>query len=273
MNLRSLFKRDQEGFSLLELVFSMAIFIVISGAAFGLLNSAQKRYQTEGQMLGSFQEGRLALDQIVRDVNDAGFPALNTFSAVVPVTKYAVTPVAWSGTYPLAPCAIGVCTTPGNFDLILEEANPDTGNIDWIHYELGGVPGCPVATTLYRGDVPKSAVLLPAAVTACTSGTMYPYATNVMNNASAAQIAQINAQYPGTFPGGAAVPIFTYTCDPAASTNGPQPCTSALALNTANNIRDVEVTLIIMTQQPDQQGGQLRLVTLNGRGRRVNPNQ
>src|ERR1700687_6436776 len=109
------FKRSQGGFTLLELLLSMLIFMIISGAAFGLLNTAQKRFQTDGQILSSFQEGRLALDQIVRDVNDAGFPAQNQFSAVVPVTNYAATPVAWSPASPVTPCAIGTCTTPGNF--------------------------------------------------------------------------------------------------------------------------------------------------------------
>jgi hypothetical protein len=41
----------------------------------------------------------------------------------------------------------------------------------------------------------------------------------------------------------------------------------------ATNIREVEVTLIVLTQQPDMQTKQLRLVTLNGRGHRVNPKQ
>jgi prepilin-type N-terminal cleavage/methylation domain-containing protein len=264
MNTQFSFKRGQEGFTLLELLLSMGIFVIISGAAFGLLNTAQKRFQSEGQILSSFQEGRLALDQIVRDVNDAGYPALNQFSAAVPATSYAATPVAWSPTYPTTPCSIGTCTTPGNFDLILEEADSTTGNIEWIHYQLGGATG----TTLLRGSVVKAAGDPLAATTA--AGVMFPYATNVMNNASAAQIAQINAAYPGTFPGGAPVPIFTYTCDTAGV---PLPCTAAGGSNAANNIRDVEVTLIIMTQQRDMQTGQLRIVTLNGRGHRVNPSQ
>jgi hypothetical protein len=102
---------------------------------------------------------------------------------------------------------------------------------------------------------------------------MFPYATNVMNNTSAAQIAQINAAYPGTFPGGAPVPVFTYYCDGPAGAIPPTPlCTAAGANNLATNIREVEVTLIVLTQQPDMQSGRLRLVTLNGRGHRINPN-
>src|ERR1700693_204815 len=96
MNRPLLFPRRQAGFSLLEMMLSISLFIIISGAALGLLNMAQKRFQTEGQVLSSFQEGRLALDMIVRDINDSGYPAANQVPAATLVTGYAVTPVAWS---------------------------------------------------------------------------------------------------------------------------------------------------------------------------------
>jgi type II secretory pathway pseudopilin PulG len=265
MNRPLLFRHRQAGFSVLELLLSLSIFIVVSGTALSLLNSAQKRFQTEGQVLSSFQEGRLALDMIVRDVNDSGYPAANQFTAVAtPVTSYAVTPVAWSPPSVNNPCAIGACgVSPGNFDLILEEFNPTTNSMQWIHYQL-------IGTTLFRGNADKGV----AGTDPFGAEVMFPYATNVMNNAPAAQIAQINATYPGTFPGGAPVPIFTYYCDAPAGAIPPTPlCTAAGANNLATNIREVEVTLIVLIQQPDMQTKQLRLVTLNGRGHRVNPKQ
>ena len=252
------------GFSLIELLLSVSLFILISGAAFRLLNVAQKSFRTEGQVLSSFQEGRLALDMIVRDVNDSGYPAANQVAAATPVTNYAVTPVAFSP--PVNPCAPGACASPTAFDLILEELDNTTNTMRWIHYQLLG-------TTLLRGTVVKGAVGTDP-LGATTGAVMFPYATNVMNNTSAAQIAQINAAYPGTFPGGAPVPVFTYYCDAPAGAIPPTPlCTAAGANNLATNIRDVEVTLIVLIQQPDMQTGKLRLVTLNGRGHRVNPNQ
>jgi type II secretory pathway pseudopilin PulG len=254
----------QAGFSLIELLLSVSLFILISGAAFRLLNGAQKSFRTEGQVLSSFQEGRLALDMIVRDVNDSGYPAANQVAAATPVTNYAVTPVAFSP--PVNPCAPGACASPTAFDLILEELDNTTNTMRWIHYQLLG-------TTLLRGTVVKGAVGTDP-LGATTGAVMFPYATNVMNNTSAAQIAQINAAYPGTFPGGAPVPVFTYYCDAPAGAIPPTPlCTAAGANNLATNIREVEVTLIVLTQQPDMQSGRLRLVTLNGRGHRVNPNQ
>src|ERR1700732_3437384 len=136
----------QAGFSLIELMLSLSLFVIISGAALSLLNMAQKRFQSEGQLLSSFQEGRLALDMIVRDFNDSGYPAANQFNVAPAVTGYAVTPVAWS---PVPnPCGVGACNSPNNFDLILEELNPTTNAMQWIHYQL-------VGTTLWRGTVVK----------------------------------------------------------------------------------------------------------------------
>jgi type II secretory pathway pseudopilin PulG len=263
MNRPLLSRARQAGFSIIELMLSLSLFIIISGAALSLLSMTQKRFQTEGQVLSSFQEGRLALDMIVRDVNDSGYPAANQVSAAALPTTYAVTPVAWSP--PLIPCGVGVCVSPQDFDLILEELDNTTNTMKWIHYQLLG-------TTLWRGTVTKGvAGTDPLAATATTvAGVMFPYATNVMNN-NPLQIPAINAAYPGTFPGGAPVPIFTYYCDVPGGP--PALCTGAGANNLATNIREVEVTLIVLTQQPDMQTRRLRVVTLNGRGHRVNPNQ
>src|SRR5262250_295195 len=67
-------KKPQRGFTLVELLVALGIFLLIAGAAFTLLSNSQQRYQTESQVLTSFQEARLGLDQMVRDINDAGFP-------------------------------------------------------------------------------------------------------------------------------------------------------------------------------------------------------
>ncbi|MDQ1404404.1 MAG: hypothetical protein QOG55_33 [Acidobacteriaceae bacterium] len=258
----SSFHARQAGFSVLEMLLSLSLFIIISGAALSLLSMTQKRFQTEGQVLSSFQEGRLALDMIVRDVNDSGYPAANQVKAATPVTDYAVTPVAWSPVP--TPCGVGVCTnSPTNFDLILEEFDPTSNTMKWIHYQL-------VGTTLWRGTVVKGVAATDPWAATTAAGVMFPYATNVMNN-TPLQIPAINAAYPGTFPGGAPVPIFTYYCDVPGGP--PALCTGAGANNLATNIREVEVTLIVLTQQPDMQTRRLRVVTLNGRGHRVNPNQ
>jgi len=238
-------KTRQRGFTLIELLTALGIFLLICGAAFTLLASSQQRYQTESQVLTSFQEARLALDQIVRDVNDSGYPP-PTYSDGTPADS-ASSPFAWYPGYPTFPgCSIGgTCVTPGGFDLIIE-TNPNRQTsitVQWIRYQLQG-------TTLSRAAVNKDSTD-PATA---TSGNFVPFVQNVVNSASQ--------------------PIFSYTCDtPAALQPQPKPCSSAGTDNSPANIRDVAITLIVATPLPDATSGAQRIVQLSGRGRRINPNQ
>ena len=270
----------ESGFTLIEMLAALGIFLVVTGAAFSLLTSSQQRYRTDSEVLNSFQEARLGLDQMVRDINDAGFPP-PSFANVDP-TKVTSAPFAWSTGYTVpTPCLIGTagggtCVTPGDFDIIIEtEPNPNdpacTPNcsVQWIRYSLQG-------TTLMRGMVPKQASHEPAVDTSA-AGVLVPFVQNVVNNSPTLQIGQLqlDAAYPAVFPGGAPVPIFQYTCDtPSAPLNSAQPCPLLGAPdNSPANIRDVSITLIVAAPLPDATTGQPRLVQLEGRGRRINPNQ
>lgn len=258
----------QRGFTLLELMVATSIFLVLCAAMFGLLQLSQQKYTNETQLSSAFQETRLAIDQIVRDFNVSGYPNVSMFS-VVPTdsSQYAISPVAWAApNYPNSSCLVGTggggtCgttpATPGDFDLILE-ANLGNG-VSWVRYQLLG-------TTLYRSVVPKTAGADPVKVTQ-TPSVMVPFLTNVMNTPPGGQITQITAQYPAMFPGGPQ-PVFQYTCDTPA---GVQPCPNAGNYGIPSNIRDVNITLIVMTRQPDLQNQRLELVELTGRGHRVNP--
>ena len=262
-------KKNQAGFTLLEMMVGAAIFLVVSGAVMALLNVSQKRYKTDTQVLGAFQEARLAIDQMTRDINDAGYPPKSQFlnPALTPASMYAQTPYAWSPGYVAqTTCAIGACTTPSNFDLIVETNvdNNNSRNVSWVRYQL-------LTGTLYRGVVVKTPGV-DAATATSQPGVMAPYVTNVVNNASAATIASLNNDYPGLFPGGAPLPIFTYYCD-LPNNAGVGLCTGAGVNNTPNNIREVGITLIVRAKGVDEQSGDIRAVTLNGMARRINPNQ
>lgn len=268
----------ERGFTLIEMLAALGIFLLVTGAAFTLLTSSQQRYRTESEVLNSFQEARLGLDQMVRDINDAGFPP-PSFANVDP-TKVTSAPFAWSPNYTVpTPCLVGpsgTCFTPAEFDIIIEtEPNPNDPacapncSVQWIRYRLQG-------TTLMRGMVPKRASHEPAMDTSA-AGVLVPFVQNVVNNSPTLQIGQfqLDAAYPAVFPGGAPVPIFQYTCDtPSAPLNPAQPCPLLGAPdNSPANIRDVSITLIVAAPLPDATTGQPRLVQLEGRGRRINPNQ
>jgi len=258
------FGRNSRGFTLLEMLVSMGIFMLICASAFTLLGVSQQRYQAESQVLNSFEEARLGLDQMIRDVNDSGYPPPNQFENILTVNPalYAITPVAWNPGYPGSPCLIGVsCNTPG-LDGMYIETNPTPqipgSTVQFIRYKLDG-------TTLYRGMFPKASGEDP--YVAIQDNQLVPFVQNVLNFASPAQIAQINAQYPNMFPGGTTVPLFKYVCD---TPTGPQDCTTAGTYGTPTNIRSVTITLIVATPTPDPQTGQIRIVELTGRASRLN---
>jgi prepilin-type N-terminal cleavage/methylation domain-containing protein len=263
-------RNRSQGFSLIEMMTATMIFLIISAAAFTLLVSSQKHYQTDSQMLNSFQEARLGLDQIVRDVNGSGYPPVNQFTfnpGSHPVSQYVTSPFAWPNYLTNPACQIGICTTPSDFDLIIEMqiTNQNCANrgVAWIRYRL-------VGTTLFRGVVCKTNSG-SADPDGGTLGSLVPFVQNVMNNAPAAQIAQYQAAYPAMFPGGNPVPIFSYLCD---TSTGPQRCASAASSdNSPANIRAVGVTLILAAPAPDAQTGRPLLVELNGAGKRMNPRQ
>jgi type II secretory pathway pseudopilin PulG len=242
--------RSDGGFTLIELMIATLLFTTIAGITFTLLLVAAA-LQGWTDYLNSRPQ-ITAMDQIARDVHSAGYPPTNSFTTVTAAANPTLVarPFAWMPAYPAVPCTVGAtCTSPTGFDLITE-ADLGTGNgVQWVRYSLQG-------TTLMRGVANKVGVDPVGA----TAGTLVPYLENVMNNATAAQIATLKATYPALFPGNAPVPIFTYTYDNGAAIQPP-------------NIREVNITLIVQSATPDPNTNRYRAVVLTGRAARINPNQ
>ncbi len=251
-------RNRQRGFSFIETLVVIAVFTLITGITFRLLDTSQQRYRMESQVLDAFQGAQIAMDQMARDIHTAGYPPLNSFASAAianaNLQNVASTPFAWSPSYPVTPCTVpaGGCTTPGDFDLIVEtDVDPQNNNgVEWVRYRLNG-------TTLERGVASKTAGADPDTATAAN---MTLYVENVMNNASGSQRATIQASYPSMFPGNAPVPIFSYSYDTGKPS---QP----------ENIREINITLIVQAQNLDPKTRQPRVITLTGRARRVDPNQ
>lgn len=263
-------RRGQKGFSLIEILVVVVVFTVVTGAVFGLLDMAQQRYKMESEFLDTFQSARLSIDQMARDIHSAGYPPANSFSgppAPAPAANLvASTPFAWSPGYPGATCVIGACTTPGNFDLIIEaDIDPQNNNgVEWVRYRLNG-------TTLERGVASKVAGGDPVAATQAAG--MVAYVDNVMNNTTVAQMNMIRSFYAGMFPGNNPVPVFAYGFENAAGCpNQPAP-PAAQVPAPPTCVREVNITLIVMSANRDPKTRQPRLVTLTARVRRINPSQ
>ena len=231
-------KHGSGGFSLVELLIGTILFTVITGVAFSLLVSSLFRYQGESTVTEAFQQANVALDQIVRDVHSAGYPPRSSFSTTVAngdSSVYAL-PFAWAPSYPATPCTVATVGTVGTCTI--------PGEYDLIlETDLGNgvqwIRYSLVGTTLMRGTAAKKPFKDPVAAT--SGDSLVPYLENVMN-------------------GSDSLPVFTYTVDP-------------LTTGTASDIRQVNVSLIVRSLQPDPQTKQFRTVTLTGQAVRFNPNQ
>lgn len=233
-------KHSNAGFSLLELLVGTILFTIVTGIAFSLLTSMQLRYQGESTVTEAFQQANVALDQIVRDVHSAGYPPMSSFNATTASsnpTWYAL-PFAWTPGYPATPCTVGgTCTVPGEYDLIVEA---DVGQgVQWIRYSLQG-------TTLMRGVAQKGGT----DPVGSTNSQLVSYLENVMNGSNS-------------------LPIFSYVCDGEPTQ---QPCNGG-PTQSPSTIREVNISLMVRSLQPDPQTHQYRTVTLNGQAMRFNPNQ
>jgi len=76
---REITSRRQHGFSLIELMISLLILTIMIGVIVQAINSATSRNTVERSKIDLTQETREFMDQIVNDLDQAGFPGLNMF--------------------------------------------------------------------------------------------------------------------------------------------------------------------------------------------------
>src|SRR5712692_4807589 len=67
-------RRQQHGFSLLEILIVVAIMGIISAGILAQMDTAQQRGYSEQVKLDNFQEARDFVDQFFRDINQIGYP-------------------------------------------------------------------------------------------------------------------------------------------------------------------------------------------------------
>src|SRR5207249_5228858 len=67
-------KTGMRGFSLIELMIVLVVLLIIAGAIFQVINLATERSSTEQTKLDMFQEAREFMDQMSRDLRQAGYP-------------------------------------------------------------------------------------------------------------------------------------------------------------------------------------------------------
>jgi prepilin-type N-terminal cleavage/methylation domain-containing protein len=171
------------GFSMLELLVSVAIITLIMGAVFQFMAQVQKRYQGNQTITESNQSARAALEVMTQEIGQAGYNSNPNPNTSQPAEN----------TYQL-PYVNGIL-----YDSSLSQSNDHTldfygdinndGNQDYVSYSLYAPPGAPSVTingvpytlyTLYRSftQLPTTTPPLPAV----TSQPAYPMVQNVLYN-------------------------------------------------------------------------------------------
>ena len=75
--------KNMSGFSLMELMIVLVIVLSISGAIFQTINMTTERSVTEQTKLDMFQEAREFMDQMARDLRQAGYPNIRDMDYTV----------------------------------------------------------------------------------------------------------------------------------------------------------------------------------------------
>ncbi len=173
MNTGSHFRRSaQLGFSLIELMVVLLILTVVMGVVFTDIANVQKRYRTEETKLDLTQEAREFLDQIVRDLRQAGYP--NT-------KQYDYNVLGANPDNDLRNSVGIVRLTP--MDIVFEGDMDGDGQVDSVRYTLTPDVGGTCPCTIRRSQGVKVAGGMPVASMPIALGGAQPttYQAEVQN--------------------------------------------------------------------------------------------
>jgi prepilin-type N-terminal cleavage/methylation domain-containing protein len=148
MNGNSRARRRQNGFSLLEMMVTVAILGIVTAGLFVQIDMAQQRAFSEQIKLDNFQEARDFVDQFFRDVNQIGYPN----SRMVDTTSALWSPALTSPLINDNRMAIGLVKIDANEIHFEGDMNGD-GVVQSIIYMINGSGSCTLC--LQRSQVDK----------------------------------------------------------------------------------------------------------------------
>jgi prepilin-type N-terminal cleavage/methylation domain-containing protein len=281
------FASQTKGFTLLELMVSMAVLLVVVGGAVNYIAIAVQRSKAEQTRVDLAQEGREFVDGFERDIHQSGYPGCDFFN------NLGSTNCTTTANYNNAALAVGLVSISYT-NLIFEGDVNGDGVVESVQYRLvdsaGNYPPtttCPC--TLQRSEVPKVAGLSAPAYTQATS-----FSQELQNIVNSGQPAA-NATYGGglniagnvLFGGGATTntahyaAVTTFKDFPLISAYDQSGNTVQLPLNNTTlagqqaltSIKSIRLTINLLgsaTSGYDLKNGVRPVVTLVGDGRRNN---
>lgn len=223
---------QQMGFSIMELMVSLAILTMVIGVVVEGVNTMQIRNTVEINKVDLTQESRQFMDQVTNDLHQSGFPRSGMFDPTVLVPPVALGASPNCALY--ASMACGLVSISQN--AIQFEGDVDGTGVseEWIQLVQSNGPAAPACAVppcvIQRGTVSKASWLLTG-----TQPAFYAEVNNVMNTN-----------------------VFT-----AYDHNGVQLVPPAIAANAwQSNINAVGVTLYVRSTQPDVKTGVFPTVSL-----------
>ncbi|HST78618.1 MAG TPA: prepilin-type N-terminal cleavage/methylation domain-containing protein, partial [Verrucomicrobiae bacterium] len=112
-------RRLAKGFSLLEMLISVSLLVVITGAVFEQIMVMQKNAARTGAKVDSDQQARAFVDQVVRDLHMAGYPKAEMYSSA---TLDNTSPLVAAGVVSVSPTQI-ILEGDVNSDGFVESVN------------------------------------------------------------------------------------------------------------------------------------------------------
>jgi type II secretory pathway pseudopilin PulG len=147
-NFSKIRKRGSSGFSLVEMLITVAILIIIMAAVFQQINKTQKRYRAEESKLDMTQGTREFMDQMVRDLRQAGYPNAKMYDG-----GNLATPIMNPATSDERN-AVGLVSFTDK-DIWFEGDVDGDGDVDSVRYTFLAGPGNTCPCQLRRAQVQK----------------------------------------------------------------------------------------------------------------------
>lgn len=257
-------RAKQRGFSMVELMISMAVLLLVVGSVLQLLSQSQQRYVTSSSVEDAASMVRDTMDQMIREIRLAGYPPIGSYPCPPPPgATYGACMTETNSGY-----VAGGIMAGGDYAIQFESDTDNTGSVNVIDYELQVPPG-PVfgvgdcAGLTVNNDL-TTPTLMRSSVVKNADGSVpapefFPFLEFVRN----CEIAE---------------PIFIFCPAPGGAGGAPAECPTmdsyvSSSLAPPRNTRVVLLNLQADTAVRDPQTGQFQNIQQFGVAERVNPDR
>lgn len=252
-------RRQQSGFSLLEMIIVVAILLAVTAIVFGNVNSIRLRSQVQKGAVEGLQDARGSVDLLIRDLHNSGFPNQKMYkpallAGMATTSSVANTYISGNTYYEDSRVAFGIVAATDTTLLLEGDVNND-GVVEQVAYRLQPDPAFNTPT----GQCP---CVLQRNVTAKTNTTPpATYAANwdnlvggIVNTGTTSTLSLYGSvtDLHGT----------TRTLDSVYSSYKTTPVFKA-TLDSSGRPAAITVNLDVIGITPDRQSGQYPMATLS----------